>query len=643
MCGICGEFSFAGEPVAPESIEAMATSIMHRGPDGSGMHVEGPIGLGHRRLSIIDLSPTGAQPMWSADGRCCITFNGEVYNYREIGAELESRGIRLRGTSDTEVVVNAVSVFGIEDALRRFIGMFAFAVWMPGERTLALIRDRVGVKPLFYWSDTQRVLFGSEARALMAHPLFRKRIDPVGIGQFFVAGYTLGEHTALANVRRVVPGHIVYFDARGRTKQTRYWSTDEIVRSRKPVKLDDAADELLGVLDSAVRYRLVSDVPVANFLSGGIDSSLVAALLMKRLKVDVQHITVGFDGTAFDESRKAERVAEELGLLHRVHHVNADEAVSALADFAEIYDEPFGDTSGIPTHILSRAARSQVKVALSADGGDEQFCGYDSYARYAGAWPRLNLVPAALRRFGTSAVSALPLPALAAMFSQGEDGSSLRPQLYARLEKVLRIARVRSPFELVRTMFEKAWTWEHVPALNGEVPHGLFDRTVLSDSALAASDDELLGRMMRADYQAFLRDDILTKVDRASMHVSLEARDPMLDHRLAEFAFRLPLSLVYAPGEHKRILKHLLRRWVSEDVVSSPKRGFSIPLYAWMRGRWKPAVLAHLSAAAVRSVGILNPSEVQREIDKFYRYAGGSAERIWMLLAFQLWAKRWLQ
>lgn len=643
MCGICGELSLDGAPVSRDAIIAMATAIAHRGPDDSGFHVEGLIGLGHRRLSIIDLSPRGRQPMWSADGRYCITFNGEVYNYREIGRELESRGCRFQGTSDTEVVVNAISIFGVEEAVRRFIGMFAFALWSPADGRLTLVRDRAGVKPLFYWTDSKRVLFGSETRALMAHPGFRKEVDRVGIGQFFVTGFTLGETTALANVRRVLPGHILSVDRQGNWKQTRYWGLDDVIRSRGQATLADAAEELQSLLESAVRYRLVSDVPVANFLSGGTDSSLVAALLAKRIGADVQHITVGFRGSAFDESAKAAKVASELGVRHRVHNVEAGEAMAALERFTEIYDEPFGDTSGIPTSILSRVARADVKVALSADGGDEQFCGYESYGRYAGAWSLLGKIPAGLRRLAVAAARMMPLRKMSALLGGEQQAAGLRPQNYARLEKSLSIAEAGTTGQLIRAMFEKAWTWERTPEIGGVVPSALFERTVLADPALSASDDELLGSMMRADYQAFLRDDILTKVDRASMHVSLEAREPLLDHRLAEFAFRLPLSLLHGGGDYKRILKFLLRRWVSEDVVSSPKRGFSIPLYAWMRGPWKTAVLEHLSPLAVRRVGLLNSRQVQDELDTFYDYPGGSAERIWMLLGFQLWAERWLR
>jgi asparagine synthase (glutamine-hydrolysing) len=642
MCGICGELSFGDAPVEEDAIRAMARAIQHRGPDDEGFHVQGPIGLGHRRLSIIDLSSAGRQPIWSDDHQLCIIFNGEVYNYPELRRQLEAEGRRFRGASDSEVIVNAMRAWGVETATRRLIGMFAFALWSPTDGQVTLVRDRVGVKPLFYWRDSRRLLFGSEMRALMAHPGFTKQLDPTGLGQFFVTGFTLGETTALRNVRRVLPGHIVSFDRQGNCHDTCYWSVDDISRSREDRDLDDAADELEALLESAVGYRLVSDVPVANFLSGGIDSSLVAAILRKTLGADVLNITVGFREAAFDESPKAAQVARELGLRHEIHQVDATEAQQGLETFAEVFDEPFGDTSGIPTHILSRVARQHVKVALSADGGDEQFGGYDSYTRYASAWSRLGRIPASVRRAAMGVGRRLPARMLAGIAFGRQRSESLRPQNVARVTKALRIGGVGSTGDLIRTMFEKGWTWDQVPAMHGAVPTKLFDRTVLADPALAAADDELVGTMMRADYQAFLRDDILTKVDRASMHVSLEARDPMLDHRIAEFAFGLPISLVLGGGEEKRILKHLLRRWVSDDVVASPKRGFSIPLYTWMYGAWQPTVRDFLSTEAVERVGVLDPREVQREVDRFYGQSGGSAERIWMLLSFQMWAMRWL-
>jgi asparagine synthase (glutamine-hydrolysing) len=643
MCGICGELSLGGFPVSENSIRAMAAAIHYRGPDDSGFYVEERVGLGHLRLAILDTSSRGHQPMWSADGTLCIVFNGEIYNYREIARELRRLGCRLRSSSDTEVVVNAVRVWGVERAVQRFIGMFAFAVWDRVESRLTFVRDRVGVKPLFYAVDDARVLFGSELRALLAHPSFQRKLDPGGVGQFFVTGFTLGETTVFRNVRRVLPGHIVSIDLHGRVTETEYWNLSDFPRSTEEVRIEDAADELQTLLESAIGYRLVSDVPVANFLSGGVDSSLVASVLKRDLGQDILNITIGFRETAFDESPKAALVAKQLGLNHVVHYVSSEEVGDTLRVFPEIFDEPFGDTSGIPTYILARIARQHVKVALSADGGDEQFCGYDSYGRYADAWGKLHRVPIEIRHAASAVGRRLPWRALAGLAAMGALGRQHRPQAVARIDKALRIGAVRTTGELVRTMFEKAWTWEGARAMVGGTSASLFDRSVLADPELAGSDEELVDIMMRADYRAFLRDDILTKVDRASMHVSLEARDPLLDHRLAEFAFRLPLSVLFHGGQHKRLLKFLLRRTVSNEVVDAPKRGFSIPLYAWIRTLWKPIVLEFLSDESVQRVGVLNPLEVRTEVSRFYQRPGQSAERIWMMLNFQMWAERWLR
>lgn len=641
MCGICGEISLSGERVSAEAIHSMATAIGYRGPDDSGYYVEGPIGLGHLRLSIIDTSSRGHQPMWSSDGRLCVVFNGEIYNFRELKRELENEGCRFHTSCDTEVLVNAVSRWGVDKAVRRFIGMFAFAIWNAAERELILVRDRVGVKPLFYGISEARVLFGSEVRAILAHPDFRKSLDRHGLGQFFVTGFTLGETTAFAGLRRVLPGHILTIAQNGRVKDTEYWSLSDFPRNREEVVANEALEELESLLESAIGYRLVSDVPVANFLSGGIDSSLVASILKKNLRRDVLNITVGFRESNFDESSKATLVAKELDLDHVVHYVGVDEVNETLQLFPEIFDEPFGDTSGIPTYILAKVAREHVKVALSGDGGDEQFCGYDSYGRYASAWSRLSQVPAGMRALAGSVIRKLPWRTIAGIAAMGA-ATSRRPQAYARIDKALRIGAVRTSGDLVRMTLEKAWTWEGARGLVGGTALPLFERSILADPNLAASDSDLIDGMMRVDYQTFLRDDILTKVDRTSMHVSLEARDPLLDHRIAEFAFRLPISLLCGEGHHKRLLKTLLRRSVSDSVVDSPKRGFSIPLYAWMRTVWKPVVMERLCESAVKRVGVLKWPVVRDEVASFYKHSGGSAERIWMLLNFQMWADRWL-
>jgi asparagine synthase (glutamine-hydrolysing) len=587
--------------------------------------------------------------MESFDGRMVIVFNGEVYNYRELYPELEAAGARFRTTSDTEVVVNAIRIWGLTEAVRRFIGMFAFAVWDRNSRELSLVRDRVGIKPLFYWIGTDQVLFGSEVRALLAHPALPRCIDRVGIGQYLTTGFTLGETTALSGVRQLLPGHIFTIGPGGSTRASCYWSLSDHGRTEgaQSLPLDELAEELHELVKSAFAYRLVSDVPVASFLSGGIDSSLVAAVVSKSLGRDIRNITIGFGEKAFDEAPKARAVAEALELQHEVCYVDPSIAENGPQQFVEVYDQPFGDTSGIPTALLCRVASERVKVALSADGGDEQFYGYESYARYGRAWEKLRRLPVGLRRITAASVGMLPLDAVAGLAARMQ-GGNLHPQLRARLQKALDILGVTSEAELVRTSFEKGWSWSESSALVDLSPESLFGSTVLADEVVLGDDEALVGRMMRADYRAFLTDDILTKMDRASMHVSLETRDPMLDHRIAEFAFRLPLNQLYGPGpsgppEHKRIVKHLLRRWLPNSVVNAPKRGFSIPLYSWMRGIWKPLVMDYLSDETVRRVGILEPEMVRKELRAFYDHPGGRAERIWMLLNLHMWWDRWIK
>ena len=643
MCGICGELSF-GAPVDAGAMQRMTDALVHRGPDDHGIFCEESIGLGHRRLSIIDLSDGGRNPIWTADRSMAIVFNGEVYNYRELRGELAAMGYRFATSTDTEVVLNAVHCWGIERALGRFIGMFAFAIWNARERGLLLARDRAGIKPLFYSKSRESLIFGSALKSLYGHPRDERRLDTRGLGQFFVLGYTLGDATVLADTFRLPAGHYLRAGADGAISTHRYWSIDAIKRGSFTGSFDDAAEELERLAESAFSYRLVSDVPVGVFLSGGIDSTFLSAILKKRLDADLLHITIGFRDARYDEAPMAARIAAELGLRHEIRYLDAPDAANALRRFAEIYDEPFGDSSGMPTAMLSAVAHEHVKVALSADGGDEQFCGYASYPAYAGRFRQMSKIPAALRRPLASAAAALPYEPLLSWLVKRQGEQRNNPRLISTVEKALEIARASGSSDILRIMNEKGWPEREVGALLDTGRLDIFADTVLANrlvGAEPASDAEMIDSMMRADYQTFLRDDVLTKVDRASMAVSLECRDPFLDHRIAEFAFSLPLEYLYANGEQKRILKHVLRRWVSEPVLSAPKRGFVIPLYEWMRGPWRPLVQEYLSKERVRAVGVLDDAVVTSEVDRFYRYEGVGAEKLQLMLNFQMWAERW--
>jgi asparagine synthase (glutamine-hydrolysing) len=641
MCGICGELGFGGRPASRETLARMCETLEHRGPDGSGAHCRGSLALGHRRLAIIDLSPAGAQPMWSADRRRCIVFNGEIYNFRELRGQLEAAGLEFSSESDTEVILEAIGHWGLDTALSRFIGMFAFGLWDEADRSLTLCRDRVGVKPLYYMVTQERVCFGSELRALYVHPAFERELDPAGLSQFFVSGQALNPYTIFRGVREVIPGHYIVFDEGGQVRDSCYWSLDSVGRNDRWTGLEDAAEELEDLMASAFAYRLVSDVPVGLFLSGGIDSSLVSAVLSQREGADLLNITVGFDEEAFDEAPVAAETASRLGVRHQITYLDPATAQRALHQFHEVYDLPFGDTSGIPTRILCETAREHVKVALSADGGDELFCGYDSYGRYTRGMAVLSRLPQGFRRLAAGALRhAVPYRWLLDKLTRGEHGT--RPQAIGRFEKLTDLLRVGGTGDLVRAMYEKAWAARDVHRLLGGLDQAVFDGTAIGGAGPEPGRADLLDAMLRADFSVFLRDDILTKVDRASMSVSLECRDPMLDHRLVEFAFSLPLEyLSSSEVPEKRILRHLLRSWLPPSVVNAPKKGFSIPLYKWLRGPWREATLDYLSEESVRRVGVLDVGEVRRQVDRFYRYRGERAERIWMMLSFQMWAYRW--
>lgn len=634
--------NFAGHNVDQQVIRRMSEALRHRGPDDSGVYCQEAIGLGHRRLSIIDLSASGRQPLWSNDRSLCIVFNGEVYNYQEIKQKLLSLGYHFDSTTDTEVVVNAIHYWGIDKALEQFIGMFAMAIWDSKKELLYLIRDRAGIKPLYYYVNNDFLIFGSELKSLLVHPLFPKQVDYVSLGQYFILGYSLLPRTIFANTFKVPPGHYLVMDNQGQARLHKYWGLDNIRRNSFTGDFPEAAQALEEVLDSAFRYRLVSDVPVGLFLSGGIDSSLLSSILTKNIQADILNITIGFREGPYDEAPKASRVAAELGVRHIVHYITPDESQRTLLKFCDIYDEPFGDTSGIPTYILSRLARQHVKVALSADGGDEQFCGYEAYADYARRYRNLTKVPWLLR-FMVSLLlkKAVPYRLLSSYQLTKERKLLSSPQFIARYEKLCELLKIRNVVDLLVLMNEKAWNRDNISEFLPVDNNAIFNNTVLSPDIIHNNGEEIMDSMMYCDYQAFLTDDVLVKVDRASMHNSLECRDPFLDHRIAELAFSLPVKFLYNQGEHKRILKHLLRKYLSEAIVSAPKQGFSIPLYYWLKGIWQPVVREYLSPQRVKAVGILDAKKVEREMHNFYKYNGCRAEKIWMMLNFQMWAERW--
>jgi len=639
MCGICGEYAFNAPPVDPAAVTAMRDALIHRGPDDAGLFIDDRIGLGHRRLSIVDLSPLGRQPMTSADGSTIIVFNGEIYNHADIRRDLAARGVPFRGGSDTETAVNAVAVLGFEAALARFQGMFALALWDARERCLTLCRDRVGVKPLYYALTGGRLLFGSEPRALLAHPAFAATLDRQSLAGHLTAGYFAGPGTVFAGMQKLAPGSWLRVDRDGATRSRRYWSLDALARGTFAGDFDAAARQARELFRDAFGQRLMADVPVGHFLSGGVDSALVAAVLTTDCNACPDAFTIGFAEAAFDESDQAAAMAARLGLPHFLRRLDEGQALAALDDFCEIYDEPFGDPSGVPTAILSRFAASRVKVALSADGGDEQFCGYTGYVRYPRLWRLGQRLPGPLRRavgllLGRAGGVAGPLAAWA--------GLGRKPHLAARLAKLGRLVGADTPQAMAALYAQKGFSPSEARALLGLTGRTDPVGSSLGIPALAAdaSDDALIDSLMRQDFATWLPEDILLKVDRASMHASLESRDPLLDHRIAELAWSLPLSYLHGGGQQKRLLRRVLTD-VCGAAPSGPKRGFDLPLYRWFAGPWRPRIEARLSRQSVRATGILDPDLVAAETARFFNQPGGDPTRIWLLYNLEAWAARW--
>ena len=641
MCGICGELRFDGRDVRGTDILDMRDALYHRGPDDAGLLLDGALGLGHRRLSIIDLSPLGAQPMRSADGRFAIVFNGEIYNHQAIRRELESRGVPFRGTSDTETAVNAVAVFGPQQAVRRFLGFFALALWDFRAKTLYLCRDRVGVKPLYVGIGPRNCLFGSEMRALMARDDFAPDINRQALFRYFQTGYFEGPETIFRNVGKLTPGSLMEIRADGSYRETRYFDIAATTRGTYPGSYEQAREELDALCREAFALRLVSDVPVGMFLSGGVDSSLVSAVLQNDLGANLTHFTIGFAEHRHDEASKAEALARRLGLAHKTLRLTPELAGAALRDFCEIYDEPFGDTSGIPTFILSRFAREYVKVALSADGGDELFCGYTGYARYPRYFQALRPIPGLMRRALARGLKAMPWQRLADARLLGARREGLSPDRAARMERLLALLAIDDPRDLVALYAARGFPEQAVCRLLGMAAPAIppFPPLDQPEPTTAAG---LSDWLMRRDFAFWLPEDILLKVDRASMAASLECRDPLLDHRIAELAFSLPMDFLLKDGEAKRILRDLLRRRVPGSLAGQPKQGFTIPLAAWLRGPHASLVREALGREQLERVGLLDPETVGRIVAGFFAGEGLHTDRVWLLFNFQMWASRWL-
>jgi asparagine synthase (glutamine-hydrolysing) len=638
MCGIAGLWTREGSGTAElaDTAHAMAQVLRHRGPDAQTIFVDDQAGLafGQTRLAIMDLSPAGALPMTSSDGRFVIAYNGEVYETGPLRADLEARGVRFRGHSDTEVIVEACAHFGVAATLPRLIGMFAFALWDRSERRLALVRDRFGIKPLYFAELGGAFLFGSELKAFFATPRFRPEIDRDAIADFLRFSYVPAPRSIFRNVAKLAPGHMLVVEPTGPARQQRWWDLRPLAVAgvEKPLALSpaEAEEELDRLLRRAVGARMIADVPLGAFLSGGIDSSTVVAQMQAQSSRPVRTFTIGFSERDYDESGPAAAVARHLGTDHTALELTPAHAMAVIPQLPEMYDEPFADPSQIPTFLVSRLARTDVTVALSGDGGDELFAGYNRHRWGERIALGVGIFPAQLRRALAAALAAVP-PSVWKKFD-AMPGVSRHPEI--AVAKFIEILRVGGGEDLYRRLVS-AWP-EPQRLVEGAQPQW----RLLADPEIAAAIPPLLERMQYIDALTYLPDDILTKVDRASMAVGLEARVPLLDHRLASFAFSLPRSLRLQGTTGKVLLRRVLARYVPRDLFERAKTGFGMPIGAWLRGPLRDWAESLLTPAALTAGGL----GVEPVRDVWASHLGGRLDadnQLWTVLMYQAWRARW--
>ena len=641
MCGIAGfvaASSIAGsdrETIA----QRMAASLSHRGPDDQGIWRDDEAGaaLVHRRLSIIDLSPAGHQPMVSAGGRFVVSYNGEVYGYQPLAAELAASGHKFRGHSDTEVMLESFAVNGIEPTLKRMIGMFAIALWDRRDRTLTLIRDRLGIKPLYWAKFGSLFLFGSELKALRAHPGWTPRIDRNAVAAFMRHNYIPAPHTIYEGVRKLEPGMVLTLPWQGEPQISRFWDARAVARDglRHPIEGSDAelTERLESLLRDAVGRRMIADVPLGAFLSGGIDSSTVVALMQAAGSGKVRTFSIGFDIPGYNEAPQAAAVARHLQTEHTELTVTSSQALDVIPKLAEWYDEPFADSSQIPTYLVSAMTRRHVTVALSGDGGDELFAGYNRYQLTQRFWRVLSLMPRALRHGAAAALTAVSpdrwTSLLAALPARVRP-----PQAGDKVHKMAGVLRLDGPDAIYRRLVSH---WEPTEIM----PQAREPASLLDDPALAKEFPDLVARMQFLDLVTYLPDDILTKVDRASMAVALEARVPLLDHRLVEFCWRLPRHVKVRNGTSKWLLRQVLYRHVPPALVERPKRGFGIPLGEWLRGPLRDWAEALLDGKRLRAAGLLDAAMVRRYWQEHLDGRRNWQYLIWDVLMLEAWRERW--
>ena len=636
MCGITGCLNpqqTQNNIDLEATIQAMMDAIQHRGPDDSGawVNTESGVALGFRRLAILDLSPTGHQPMLSADDRYVIIFNGEIYNFAELRDELLARGRRFRGTSDTEIILGAILEWGVEPTLKRLNGMFAFALWDRRERELHLVRDRLGVKPMYYGWAGKTLVFGSELKALRAHPHFNAEIDRDALAMYMRYCYIPAPYSIYKGISKLPPGTYLTIRAGAAGEPRAYWSAREAVAQGLACPFEGSDEEAIAELEArllkSVRLRMIADVPLGAFLSGGVDSSTIVALMQAQNNQPVQTFTIGFHEEGFNEAEHAKAIAEHLGTDHTELYVTPAEALAVIPRLPALYDEPFADSSQIPTFLVSQLARRKVTVSLSGDGGDELFGGYNRYFWTLRLWNTIGWIPRSVRGLTAESLTRLsPLTWERAMRWTGY------PNAVDKVNKLADFLRTATP---ATTYLSLVSHWNEPDQI---VVAATEPRAGAKDPANWINSSNLADQMMALDLVTYLPDDILAKVDRASMGVSLEARVPYLDdHEVVEFAWRLPLRMKIRNGQGKWILRRVLDRYVPARLIDRPKMGFGVPIDSWLRGPLRDWAEDLLDAARLRREGFFQEAPIRQKWEEHLSGRRNWQYYLWDILMFQAW------
>jgi asparagine synthase (glutamine-hydrolysing) len=645
MCGIAGYWHLdlgVDRAQSQGIVTAMTDTLVRRGPDSQGTWIDPAvgIGLGHRRLAILDLSPMGAQPMISHDGRYAIVFNGEIYNFGGLRSELEKSGHQFGGHSDTEVMLAGMVEWGVAAAVKRFVGMFAFALWDIQERVLHLGRDRMGEKPLYYGWVGNTLLFGSELKALVAHPQWLGKIDRNALTLFIRHGYIPAPHSIYQGIQKLTPGTIISFATeQAKTAQPiPYWDLQTVVKEGidNPFTGSDteAIDRLDTLLRQTIRSQMVADVPLGAFLSGGIDSSTVVALMQAQSTRPIATFSIGFEEQQYNEAEYAASVAQHLGTAHTELYVKAEDAVAAIPKLPDLYDEPFADSSQIPTFLLSELTRQHVTVSLSGDAGDELFGGYSRYFTGVDIWQKIDRIPTQIRRIGVGMMRLLPPDKWNTLV--GNIGRVLPPLRQIKpgekIQKIGNLLNSKQPLELYAQLVSLCQNPEQI-VLNSTEPETIIDRPPLwLDLNL-----DFASQMMYLDSMTYLPDDILVKVDRAAMGVSLESRVPFLDPQIIEFAWQLPQSMKFRARQGKWLLRQVLYKYVPQQLIDRPKMGFGVPIDLWLRNELRDWAEALLDESRLKREGFFNPQVVRQQ---WAEHLSGEFDRcylLWNILMFQAW------